>query len=217
MSKSRLLLLRLPPRSKLIKRMPAKRWSLRTPTLPLAPTVKNSNVSTTSPRLLDAEVAVAEVAVVAAKTVNAVEAVVAVEIAVETTAVVVVAVANAVAVVVVEDPELLELKARRAPLSTVLRPVASAIATRARPVRRLTQWTDVTVPDVVAEATARKASPVAAGVAADLTEKKVMTLLVPRRRPSRPAASPLPLLRKRKLATLLTTSWLTNRPSPRVF
>lgn len=213
MSKSRLLLLRLPPRSKLIKRMPAKRWSLRTPTLPLAPTVKNSNVSTTSPRLLDAEVAVAEVAVVAAKTANAVEAVAAV---VETTAEVVVAVANAVAVVVVEDPELPELRAR-APLSTVLRPVASAIASRARLVRMLTLWTDVTVPDVAAEATARKASPVVAGVAADLPEKRLMTLLVPKKRPSRPAASPLPLLRKRKLATLLMTSWLTNRPSPRVF
>ena len=212
MSKSRLPLLKLPPRSRLRRRMPAKRWSLRTLTMPLAPTVKNSNVSTTSPRLLDAEVAVAEVAVVAAKTVNAVEAVVAV---VETTAVVVAAVANAVAVVVVEDPELLELKAR-APLSTVLRPVASVIASKARPVRMLTLWTDVTVPDVAAEATARKASPVVAGVAADLPEK-MRTLLVPRKRPSRPAASPLPLLRKRKLATLLMTSWLTNRPSPRVF
>ena len=176
--------------------------------------MRSSSVSTTVPRLqaVAADV-VAEEAAEAAKTASVVEAAEAPEV---TTAEDVEVAASAVAVAAVVVPELPESKAR-APMSTVLRPVASAIATRARPVRMLTLWTDVTVPAAVAEATVRKVRAVEAGEETDHPKMR-STRVALRRRPRLPAvssASPSPLSRRKKLASLLMTSTLRSRPSPR--
>lgn len=181
------------------------------------------------PRLLPAEtvalvattvvavVSVAEIAMASvADAVSAVEAVVSVVEIAMASAVAVAAVESAVAVVVVPEPDS---PLRRDPLrSTELRLVAVEAATdsRVRPVRMPTPWTERTVPARPTVETARVATLAEAGKAKTMPPRTRRPRVPPSRRRSvsaSPDPSPLRRKKRKKLATLLTTSWLTSRPS----
>ena len=162
------------------------------------------------------------VAVVAAETARAVKAAKAVaDVVVMAKAVAVVA-AKAVVVVATEAvvadvPALLDLTER----SIELRPVAvpDAIASKERHVRMLIPWIDRMV---LAKLTAENAREAVEEAKADPEEMKLALMkrlrrpVLPRKRPSR-LLNPNLRKKRKKLATLLMTSWLRSKLNLRVF